>query len=91
MFSNACRKHFAARSFALSNQTRNSGGYLKKNSHVEENSGLREISYWTWGFSETSMSRFLAYLIIPGVMFYSLVESEFVSESLHAFCFYLHA
>jgi hypothetical protein len=84
MFSSACRRNFAARSFAINNQKRNSGGFLKKNSHVEENSGLREISYWTWGFSETSMSRFLAYTVIPSVLFYTLVEIEFVSDSPHA-------
>ena len=83
MFSSAARKNFAARSFALTSQTRASG-YLKKNGHVEENSGLREISYWTWGFTETSIARFIGYLVIPGVMFYSLVVTEFVSYSISA-------
>lgn len=52
---------------------------MHKHIRAEENAGLREISYKTWKFDQTSISRLAAYVFIPSFFFYSLVVSEFVS------------
>lgn len=54
-------------------------GNLVKNSRVEEYSGLREISYWTWEFTATSLARLLFYGFIPSALFYNLSTAELVS------------
>ena len=60
-------------------QRRFAGGYFNKNIRVEENAGLREISYKTWEFDVGSISRLLGYMIIPGALFFTWVVEENVS------------
>ena len=85
MFPAAFRSRLAARICPMISQKRAAGGGLNKNIRVDENSGLREISYWTWEFSATSCSRILLYWILPSMGAYSLMVTEFVSEIfLHA-------
>ena len=80
--SSACNVSRTASLAALKRQqgqVRHAGGFMKKHIRAEENAGLREISYKTWKFDQTSISRLAAYVFIPSFLFYSLVVSEFVS------------
>lgn len=79
MFPAAFRSKLARGIYPVISQKRAAGGNLNKNIRVEENSGLREISYWTWEFSPTSCTRILLYWILPSMALYSLMQTEFVS------------
>ena len=57
-------------------QRRHAGGWFKKNIRVEENAGLREISYRTWEFDAASMARLFFYGVVPSALIYSLVVEE---------------
>ena len=64
---------------AIRFQKRNAGGWFKKNIRVEENAGLREISYKTWEYDTGSLGRLFAILIIPSALVYNLMIQENVS------------
>ena len=57
-------------------QRRHAGGWFNKNIRIEENAGLREISYKTWEFDTSSLARLFGYLIIPSALVYSLMVEE---------------
>lgn len=78
MFSAASRANFAFSRLAFKSQKRAHGNF-SGNSRVEEYAGLREISYWSWEFTATSIARITGYMIIPGALFYTTVVAEFVS------------
>lgn len=62
----------------VKNQKRFHGGGVKKNIHIEENAGLREMSYWTWDFDVSSLTRLMMYLILPGYFFMENIKADFV-------------
>lgn len=74
----ACRKVPAVSSKVFKNVSR-AHGNMKKHIRVEENAGLRELSYFTWEFNSTSLARLIGYMILPSFLFYTLVIDEFVS------------
>jgi len=49
---------------------------LNKNIRAEENAGLREASYKTWEFDYSSIPRIVAYLVVPGLLFYTMAVEE---------------
>ena len=82
MFPAAFRSKLARGIYPVISQKRAAGGNLNKNIRVEENSGLREISYWTWEFSPTTVTRILLYWILPSMALYSMMQTEFVSGTI---------
>jgi hypothetical protein len=62
----------------VKNQKRFSGCGVKHNIHIEENAGLREVSYWTWDFDVSSVTRLMMYLILPGYFFMENVKADMV-------------
>lgn len=65
---------------AIKSQKRFSGCGVKKNIHIEENAGLREITYWTWDFDMSSVTRIFFYMVLPAYFFISHVTADFVSN-----------
>ena len=52
---------------------------MHKNIFVEEYAGLREISYKKFEFNPNTVLQLLAFLAIPGTLFYLEVINEAVS------------
>jgi hypothetical protein len=67
----------------INSQKRFSGGGLKHNIPIEENQGLREITYWTWDFEFSSLTRLVMYLFLPGYFLMESVKADFVSNKLN--------
>jgi hypothetical protein len=82
MFPATFRSKLARGIYPVISQKRAAGGNLNKNIRVEENSGLREISYWTWEYSPTSVTRILLYWVLPSMALYSMMQTEFVSGTI---------
>jgi hypothetical protein len=61
---------------AVLSSVRHGGHFLKKNIWVEENAGLRENTYKTWKFTMARSIKIFAFLILPGVVFYSACIEE---------------
>lgn len=80
VFSATVRKSVAS-SRVVPKAQRRAHGNLVKNVRVEEYSGLREISYWSWEFTPTSLARLIFYGFIPSTIFYNLVTLELVSTN----------
>ena len=78
LLSKVFRRNVVARKLPVNIQKRQMSGNLVTNVRVEENSGLREISYWTWEFSATSVARIIGYFIIPSTVFYQMATMELV-------------
>eukprot|EP00598_Pedospumella_elongata_P011837 CAMPEP_0184989974 /NCGR_PEP_ID=MMETSP1098-20130426/30597_1 /TAXON_ID=89044 /ORGANISM="Spumella elongata, Strain CCAP 955/1" /LENGTH=109 /DNA_ID=CAMNT_0027515089 /DNA_START=30 /DNA_END=359 /DNA_ORIENTATION=- len=77
--------HFRANllSKAKTFQRRHAGGFLKKNIYVEENAGLREISYKTWTLSASNILSIMLVTVIPSYFVYELIIAEAVNKDTH--------
>lgn len=65
----------------MQTQKRN-GHWLHKNARAEENAGLRENSIAEWKFDVESIPRLLAYLFIPGGLFYMVAVTEMEQKAI---------
>lgn len=57
------------------------GGYLKKNTFVEENAGIRENGYKTFQFNGNNLINMFFFLILPGTLFtYSVMDEMIIKD-----------
>lgn len=54
------------------------GGYMRKNKFVEENAGLREISYSTWKFDLKNTIQLFLLTVVPSFVIYQSLIWEMV-------------